>query len=382
MTHIGNSNLPRDPYQGADGALFGFGGLAALAVAATSLSSIFATSLTFGIAALAVTGLFVAILILVLRSGQRPMLPLVLLALGAAWTAGLGFIVFDNHWLAFTPAAWVLDGLFIAALISGAWAQLKTWAKLLAALSAAALVTATLMVPRPPGGDGPLDTAEKWKIDVDVADSADNAPLEGARVLCGTVMQWEAKVSLADTTARTSGSDGRVETWEFDEDPRLKIVICNVWKDADDGNAGYPAQVQIVAAPAGGGEYALHFELTETPHPDTAFLALDATGAFAQQSWFYLTFEVWSGEPQGNVGDQEGPQPLARKTWADMRGGFTLPASNTADELTLRYHYEGPARGEGLTPPYNETQSVPVGAIPGGTRHRIALRIPGNQQEN
>ena len=29
-----------------------------------------------------------------------------------------GMVVFKNHWLAFTPAAWVLNGLYIAALVS------------------------------------------------------------------------------------------------------------------------------------------------------------------------------------------------------------------------------------------------------------------------
>jgi hypothetical protein len=273
----------------------------------------------------------------------------------------------------------VLDGLFIAALATGAWAKLKAWTKALAALAAATLVTATMLLPRPPGGEGPMDTAEKWKIDVDVTDSADNTPLEGERVLCGTLMPWDGALTLEDTSARTTGREGRVDTWEFEEDPRLKIVVCNVWKDADDGNAGYPVATQIVPAPAGGGEYQFHFALKEHPHPDTAFLALDLTGSYASGSWYSLKFEVWEGEPQGYVGSTEGPQPLARKTWQELKGGFSLSAAQAANGVTLRYSYEGPAPGDGLAPPYNEVQSIPVDPIPAGTRRRVALRIPANQ---
>lgn len=381
MGNISNSNrnLPRDPYQGADGALFGFGALAGLGIAATSLGYVFGGSALAGAWILLALVAFIFFLVLLVRSESRPVASIVLLGLGAVWSACFGFIVFDNHWLAFTPATWVLDGLFVAALVSGAWDTLKTWARILSALTAAALVTATMVLPRPPGGDGPMDTAEKWKIDVDVADAADNTPLAGARVLCATVMQWESALKLEDTAARTTGPDGRIDTWEFEEDPRLKIVICNAWKHADDGNAGYPPETQIVAAPAGGGSYTLQFALRENPHPDTSFLALDLSGAFSEKNWFTLVFELWEGEPQGYVGSTDGPQPLVRKTYAQLEGGFTLSSMQAANGLTLRYHYEGPARGEGLAPPYSEVQLVPVDPIPAGARHRIALTIPTNQ---
>jgi len=385
MANINNSNrnLPRDPYQGADGALFGFGGLAGLAIIATSMASVFGASVLSGMWILLALAVFIVVLIFVIRNAQRPKAPLALLALGALWTACFGFIVFDNHWLAFTPATWVLDGLFIAALVSGAWTTLKGWAKLLAALTAAALVTASVVLPRPPGGDGPMDTTEKWKIDVDVKDSADGTPLEGARVLCGTVLPWdmfsEGRLGVEDASARTTRQDGRVDTWEFDEDPRLKLVVCNVWKLADDGNAGYPDMMMLSGVTGGGREEQLHFVLPENPHPDTTYLTLDLSGAFKEKNWFYLTLEVWEGDPQGNVGSTDGPQPLARKTFAELKGGFRLSNAQFANGLTLRYRYEGPASGDGQGPPYEEVQSVPIEPVAAGTRRHIALRIPSNQ---
>jgi hypothetical protein len=192
-------------------------------------------------------------------------------------------------------------------------------------------------------------------------------------------MQWDNALAIEDTSARTTDRDGRVDAWEFDEDPRLKIVVCNVWKDADDGNAGYPVATQSVPAPAGGGEYQLHFALQETPHPDVAYLAVDLTGSYASANWFYLTFEVWEGEPQGYVGSKEGPQPLARKTYAELKGGFRLENAQAASGLTLRYRYEGPASGDGLSPPYEEVQSVPIEPVTAGARRRIALKMPSNQ---
>lgn len=384
MSNVDNSkkNLPVDPNQGAGAFMIVVGALVGLALAGASASSVFAASTFAGWAVVVVVAAIVVLAVLVWLKDERITLPFVLLVLSALWAAFAGAIVFDNHWLAFTPAAWVLNALFLAALVAGAWNKLQAWAKALAALTAASLVVATVVLPRPPGGEGPLDTAEKWKIDIEVADEADNAPLDGARALCGTVMQWENALQLADTTARTSGRDGRVETWEFDEDPRLKIVICTVWKDANEGNAGYPAESQIVLAPAGGGEYRLKFALNENPHPDTAFLALDLSGSFENQNWYYLDFEVWLGEPQGYVNANEGPQPLLRKKWSELRGaGFTLPAADTQNALTLRYRYEGPA-GPDLGPPYSETVSVPIGPIAAGTRRRVALTIPAQQTVN
>lgn len=383
MSNIGNSNqnLPQDPYQGADGALYGLIGLGGLAVAAFSVSSVFAASIIAGAATLVALGSFALVFFLCRRAAQPPRLSLVFLATGAIWTACVGFIVFDNHWLAFTPAAWVMNILFVAALATGAWAKLKGWARLLAALASAALVTATVVLPRPPGGDGAMDTAEKWRVEVDVSDSADSSPLAGARVLCATVMQWQGALELEDASARTTGRDGRTEAWEFEDDPRLKIVVCNAWKDADDGNAGYPVATQIVAAPSGGGGYRLQFGLQENAHPDVSFLALDLSGTFVNHNWFYLDFELWAGAPQGAMGARDGPQPLGRKSYRELNGGFRMPAHEAASAMTLRYRYEGPASGDGLTPPYSEVHEMTVEPIAQGSRRTVPLTIPAGQRD-
>ncbi len=384
MTNISNSNrnLPTDPNQGAGGAMLGFAALIGFVFAGVSVASVFAASVFAGGAVLLVLGAIVLIAVMVAFKEQRLTPALVLLGLSALWAALGGAIVFDNHWLAFTPAAWVLNVLFVGALVAGAWAKLSGWLKALAALLALSLVTATALLPRPPGGEGPFDTAEKWKIDIEVANKAEGAPLADALVLCGTVMGWESALTLADTMARSTDRAGRVETWEFDEDPRLKIVICNAWKNANDGNAGYPAESQIVLAPVGGGEYRLHFALSENAHPETSFVTVEASGGFEQQNWYALVFEIWAGEPQGYFGAREGPQPLQRKSWSELRGGgFALPAADGQGDLQLRYHYEGPG-GEGLVPPYNEVRTVPLGAVPGGARRRLDLVVPADRPGN
>jgi hypothetical protein len=378
-----NQNIPTDPNEGAGGAMLGFAALGALVFAGFSIASVFAASLAAGVATLLAVAVVVLVTAMVAHKERHLTPALVLLCLSALWAGLSGTIVFDNHWLAFTPAVWVLNGLFVAALAAGAWAKIAGWVKALAALFSASLVVAAMLLPRPPGGEGPFDTAEKWKIDIEVTDKADGAPLEGALVLCGTVMSWENALTLADTMARTTDRAGRVETWEFDEDPRLKIVICNAWKNADEGNAGYPAQSQIVLAPAGGGEYRLQFPLDENAHPDTAFVTVDLSGTYNQHNWYTLVFEVWRGEPQGYAGAREGPQPLARKSWSELRasGGFTLSAGDASHDLVLRYHYEGPG-GEGLVPPYNEVRVVPVGTVPGGARRRLSLTVPATAPGN
>lgn len=381
MTNIGNShkNLPSDPNQGAGGAMLGFGALIGLVFAGVSVASVFAASVFAGSAVILVVAVIVLIAVMVARKEQHLTPALALLGMSALWAAFSGSIVFDNHWLAFTPTVWVLNALFIGALAAGAWAKIDGWLKALAALLALSLVTATALLPRPPGGEGPLDTAEKWRIEIDVADKAAGTPLWGALVLCGTVMSWEGALTLADTMARTTDRAGRVETWEFDEDPRLKIVICKAWKNANDGNAGYPPESQVVLAPVGGGEYKLHFALSENPHPEISFVTVEASGGFDQHSWYTLVFEIWAGAPQGYAGSRDGPQPLQRKSWSELRdGGFALSAADGQSDLQLRYHYEGPG-GEGFVPPYNEEITVPVGAVAGGTRRRLELIVPATK---
>lgn len=365
--------------RGADSAWLGLGALFAIALAVVSVATVFAASVFVGGALMVVVAVIGFIVVMVARAERRLTPALALLGFCVLWAAFGGIIVFHYHWLAFTPAEWVLNVSFVGALVAGAWAKIAGWLKAIAALLVLALVTATVVLPRPPGGEGPLDTAKKWKIDIDVVDEADNAPLEDALVLCGTVMRWETTLTLADTMARATDRSGRVETWEFDEDPRLKVVICNAWKNANDGNAGYPSESQIVFAPAGGGEYQLHFVLDEKPHPDTSFVTVEASGGLDRQSWYTLTFELWAGEPQGYFGERDGPQPLQRRSRSELRhSGFTLSAADARRDLTLRYHYEGPG-GDGLVPPYNEIRTVPIGVVAGGTRRRIELTVPSAQ---
>jgi hypothetical protein len=367
VSNLGNShrNVGRDPTEGAGGALLFAGALGLLVLFASSAAAVFAASIIAGAAVILVIALTAIIAAVVYRKQQRVTVSLVLLGLSALWAALGGIIVFKTHSLAFAPAAWVLNVLFAAALLS-VWSTINTWLKALAALFAFALFTATVFLPRPPGGDGPLDTAEEWSIDVEVKDDH-GEPLQGALVLCGTVMRWKYALGLDEALIRETDRHGRVPTWKFIEDPRFKIVICNASKTANDGNAGYPPVTQFVLSIAGGGESKLDFALVENPHLDIAFLELDLSGDYGQR-WFILQFELWAGEGSA--------QPFQTKAWNELRGnGFAIPAATATQDLHLRYHYEGPG-GEGLVPPYNELRTIHLGAIEPGTRKRLSLRIP------
>lgn len=361
----GNRNLGRDPTEGAGGALLFMGALGLLVLFASSAAAVFAASVLAGAAVIFVIALTAIIAAVVYRKQRRVTVSLVLLSVSALWAALGGIIVFKTHALAFTPAAWVLNALFAAALVS-VWSTINALLKTLAAFFAFALFAATVVLPRPPGGDGPLDTAEEWSIDVDVKDNH-GEPLQGASVLCGAVTKWEYVLKLDEALIRKTDRHGRVPTWEFKEDPRFKIVICNASKNENDGNAGYPPVSQLLVSIADGGEYKLDFVLVENPHPDIAFFELDLSGDY-EQPWFTLQFELWAGENSA--------QPFQTKAWNELRGsGFAIPAATATQDLQLRYHYEGPG-GEGLVPPYNEFRAIHLGAIEPGTRKRLSLRIP------
>lgn len=354
----------------------GFLGLVALGVAIYFLASgaaVFGASPTAGSAVLFVIAVCVMLSVAVYRKSGGKSWPFVLLMAAILWALLGGAIVFQNHWLAFTPAAWVFNSLYVAALISGAWTTVSAWLKVLAGFMAVSLVAATMLLPRPPGGEGPGDTNKQWKVEVQVFDEQ-GQPLENARVLCGAVMSWERTLGLSSTQARTTDAAGKIPTWEFDEDPRLKVVICSVWKNATDGNAEYPSVTQFILAPQGG-EYSLDFRLTENPHPEVAFLTVQPTGNY-EQNWYTLQFELWAGEPVGYFGSREGPQPWQKKSWQDLRGGgITIPANLAHQDWKLRHFYEG-SGGPGLVPPYSETRTVTIGPISPGTRRHIRLTIP------
>lgn len=373
MTNIDPRNRgSRNPSDGGVEFLGLIGALGVLGWLASSVAAVFAASTVTGYLALAAIVVITAMSIVVYRAHGWKSLPAALLTIGALWAALGGVVVFDHHWLAFTPATAFLNVLFIAALAAGAWAAFKKWQKALAALFAASLLTATVAFPRPAGGDGPLDTDKEWTIAVDVKDN-DGQPLEGALVLCGGVMRWANALHLSETMARPTDPQGQVEKWKFQEDPRLKIVLCNVWKNADDANAGYPLVVKPVVSIVGGGDYELHFALTENAHPDVAYLALDLSADY-RGDWYYLDFELWAGPPSQTFSrNYEGTQPLQVKRWGEFHGGLTIPAESARKDLRLRYHYEGQ---NGDNPPYWEVRTFHVGAIEPGTRKRLYLRIP------
>jgi hypothetical protein len=336
---------------------------------------VFAASPVAGSLVIVVIAVGVALSVVVVRRRGWKSLPFALLALSTVWAGLGGFIVFDHHWLAFTPAAWVFNVLYLATLASGAWSALNRWLKVAAAVFAVSVVAATVVLPRPPGGEGPFDTAEEWSIDVDVMDEQ-SEPIEGVLVLCGSVMRWAKELRLPETLARQSDRDGRIPTWEFIEDPRLKVVLCNAWKNANDGNAGYPSATKFAVLVPGDREYQLHFTLVETPHPAIAYLTVVLDGEY-EQNWYYLDFELWAGEPEKHFGsDLDGNRPIRTTSWNELRGGgFAISAHDANQDLWLRYRYEGPS-GESLGPPYSEIRQIHVGAIEPGARKRLSLRIP------
>jgi hypothetical protein len=345
-----SSRLPHhNPQDDMGPGMLVFAGLGVLIYFLASGAAVFAASTAAGMAVLLVVVVCAALSVAIHRKSGWKSWSFVMLVATIVWALLNGTVVYKTHWLAFTPSVWVLNGLYFAALISGVWSTVGGWLKALAALFAAALVAATVVLPRPPGGEGPLDTAEKWKIDVRVVDEQDQ-PLENSCVLCGAVMSWQRTLELSSTLARTTDADGQISTWEFDEDPRLKVVVCTVWKNASDGNAEYPSATQFVFSPQGGGEYQLDFQLAENPHPEVAFLTLHLAGEY-EQAWYTLQFELWAEEPTGYFGSRDGRQPCQKKTWHDLRGGgFAIPADLARQDLRLRYFYEGPD-GPGLVPP-------------------------------
>lgn len=377
MTNVGshNQNLGRDPNQGMGAALLGFGGIAVLIFLATSAVAVFQASFAAGAVVVLVIAVSAALAIAVYRNQKRVTASLTLLGLAALWAAVAGTVVFKHHLLAFTPAAWIFNVLFVAGLLSGAWSSINVWLKTIAALLALSSVTAILLLPRPRGGEGPFDTAEEWRINVEVKER-EGGPLQSASVFCAAVMKWKYELSFAPTLARETDRDGRIPTWEFKEDPRLKIVICNAWKTPNDGNAGYPPASQLVVSIASGGEYKLDFELVENPHPDLAFLTFDLSGDY-DNGPYALQFELWSGNPVGYFGQHESSaQPFQTKSWQELRrGGFAIPSEVATQDMQLRYHYQGTDR-EGYILNYNETRTIQVGAIEPGTRKRLDLRIP------
>lgn len=347
----------------ADGAVFGFfGAIAGLIVAATAVFAAFGASMAAGWAVVLAAAVS-AVLLVAARRVSAPVSMVVLDAAALSWALASGDIVFRLHWLAFTPTAWVWDAVMLAALVVSLRSSVADWLTWLAAISVGVAIVATAVLPRPPGGEGPGDSAEEWTVRVTVHDDQDR-PLAGAKVLCAAVMTWEHEITDPKFAARETDEDGAVGEWKFSEDRRLKVVLCTASKETNSGNAGYPAQLKVLASIVGGGEYDVTFALTENPHPDVAYVIVKPTGDF-NRDWYGLRFDVLI---DGQV--------YASGGWPALRGsGFSLPASAEGHDVAVRYHFEGPG-GSGLVPPYEELDTVALSGVSGGSRTSLEIRIP------
>lgn len=351
----------REGIDGNDAGLISFIALFPAGAAIIGAVSVFGSSVWTGAIGLVVVAIITTLAIAsYYRSDKSVKTGVVLLIIAAVWAGMIGFVSFWMHWLAFTPALWVLSALFVVAFLA-AWRALTGFLRFLAALLAASLIAAAVVLPRPPGGEGPLDTAEEWTVDVRVTD-ANREPVPGASVLCGAVLSWETVLRPGSIAARETRDDGRIETWQFHEDPRLKIVICNAWKDAGEANAAYPLATKMVYSIKGGGEHKLEFTLKEDAHPDIAFLVVDRVGEH--------------GPSRLRVDLLADGEKLQSKTGSELTGGgFTIPAALARRNLSLFFDYTGSNGGWVLA--YREDGAVPVGPIPAGTRKKVTLRITG-----
>jgi hypothetical protein len=303
----------------------------------------------------------------------------VLLIVGALWAAITGLVVFEWHWLAFTPAAAVWDALFVLALIIGAWREIGGLLRAFSALTAIVAVAGTIFLPRPAGGEGAFDTANEWKVKVGVSNT-EGTPIEAASVLCGTVLKWKQALHTSRAAARLTDAEGTAPEWEFHEDPRLKVVLCEAWKPQTDGNAEFPRKTGAILSIIPKKDYELKIELEEAPHPDRSFVVVDVTGDYAR-GWYTLAFELWDSVPDESTGRGEGNSHLIQtKSWAELReSGFSVPSTVADRPLYLRYAFEGPSRTpdpDGFGPPYTETRVLRVPTVPPGGRVHMQIRIP------
>jgi hypothetical protein len=353
-------------------------GIGAVVASIASLVELFSASMLAGVVALIYIAAAGALLLrLHLKFPQELTIPKLLLAASLACAVWGGAAVFYFQWFSFTIAEWIVTGLYVAGLAAGALAAFETLWRILAILLAAAMVTAILVLPIPRGGEDASDEANHWSVTVHVTDE-NGAPLKDALAHCGIVMSWERELELDLTAAQSTDAAGKAGPWSFTEDRRLKAVICNALKNGNDGNAGYPMKSGLLLAPHQG-ENELPISLTENPHPDTAYLAVELESD-PGVSWYYLDFELWNGSPEGipfQTKYEGDPQPIAQKSWNDLRGsGFAVPADQAAQDLYLRLKYEGPSSTD-LAPPKVEFRTYQLGALDPGGRRGIRVAIPG-----
>jgi hypothetical protein len=357
--------------------LLGIIGLVAIVGSIASIITLFSSALFAGIAALvAIAGMVAVGLHLQAKAPDQHTLPKTLIVLSILCALFGGLVVFELRWISFDIAEWIVTGLYIAGLATGAMAALGELWRFFAGLLAAAMVAGTVFLPVPKGGEDASRESNKWSVAVTVTDS-NYYPLPGALAHCAVLMSWERELAMDMTTARMTDEAGKTEPWTFTEDRRLKVVICNALKEQNDGNAGYPLN-SAVRLSLNQGVNDVRITLTERPHPDVAYVVVNVPEPAV--NWYYLDFELWAGPPPGDLpfGVSGGwTRPLDKKSWRDLkRGGFAVRRGQPTQDLYLRLRYEGPSNAQGTGPPSVEVLNYRVGDVALGGRRRMNLSVP------
>jgi hypothetical protein len=376
MTPSSSTQKPQFPWNsGTDVSPLAVVAMVSCIVAVLCIGAMGAASLT-AMSVLVVYVIFAALLARRAIKGGKAIRfrKIVLGLLGLSVLAGLlsGPVVFFWRWLPFSVEEWIVTILYIAALGFGLLRALAKLWRVLAAFLALAMVTATIALPVPKGGEG-NEHDDDWSVNVAVTDQNDQ-PLADAVVQCVVWIDWLGSPSLEAISPKITGSSGQAEPWTFTEDRRLKSVLCGAQKLSNRGNAGYPMQTKALLAPHQG-ENELEITLSENQHSDTAYLvvSLDTAPSYA---WYYLQFELWDGLPPAGFGSG-GNSLIASESWQNIGNqGFTITPEHAGKELYLRYRYERPGGdSSALVPPAISVETMSVGKVELGKRKvkRVAL---------
>jgi len=279
-----------------------------------------------------------------------------------------GFTLVAAHWVPYLWVAGASVGLFVASLVSGAFAVLgKLW-KLLAALFAVGAISAIVLLPQPKGTEDPEDESNKWRVEVTVID-ADGQPLQNATVRVAVVMAWDSAAALTVQDAATTGEDGRIADLTFTEDPKLKAVVVEAEKAQGPANAAYPMVREVGLNMTRGGKVSIKLQLQESAHPQVAFVVVDAE-VKPHEAWYYLRFQLWDGPPEGAYRAQEAnPRLLQHASWGEMpEHSLVIGRDLAGKDLYLRHSYE--------SGPELETATTHLGQVAPGGRTRLKLKIP------
>ena len=258
-----NSNRPQGPIIGNAGPVSMIVGFAALiSIAAGVLPSLWA-----GLPML----LFCAfVFVLIYDASKNQQAPTVgsyalLLAIGACALAGLP--IYEFHWISFTLAGWIVEGLYVAGLVFGILAKVNTLLRVLAVLVAGALAAALVNLPVPTRSIAPDDQSRRWYADVTVRNVNDE-PIANARVACTAVMRWNARQApyISDFSAEATDDQGRA-SFAFDEDGRMKVALCAAHSPPSEYGSGnsndYTANCGVGAWPLPGGRVPVTIRLNE-----------------------------------------------------------------------------------------------------------------------